>query len=297
MKKTLTIFAALILGASAYAQAPEQEDNQLFNHWSVGVGLLEDLHFQVAGTITPNLQVRLVYNTFQPYIGIADSFIKKSPDIGSINPFTKRVDLPDDGIHQNGVNIDFIDLTAQFRSSEMDLFVDYFPSKTGSFHFTGGLIVDLSPNMLTASGVPGNNSGQPAIQPSDYGTKEIAGLTTDLEGKFNLRASYGLKTVRPYLGIGFGRAVDLKRRVRVTVDLGVAYIGGLHVYGESYIDNYPERKDVELNSAWMTTTSVDGKSIKEHIGKDADNVIKYTDLANGFPVLPCARFTITCRLF
>ena len=297
MKKTLTLLTALILGVSAYAQAPEQEDNQLFNHWSVGVGLLEDLHFQVAGTITPNLQVRLVYNTFQPYIGIIDAFTKKNPDIGSINPFTKRVDLPDGGIHQNGLNIDYLDLTAKYKSSSLNLLLDYFPSKTGSFHFTGGLIVDLSPNMLTASGVPGNNSGQPAVPSSDYGKKEIAGLTTDLDGNINLRASYGLKTVRPYLGIGFGRAVDLQKRVRVTVDLGVAYIGGLHVYGESYLDNYPNAQDVELNEAWMTNTSIDGKTIKEHMGTDANDVIKYTNLANSFPVLPCARFTINCRLF
>ncbi len=302
MKKTLTLVTMLALSlfsVNAYAQHHAEydgEDNYLFNHWSVGVGILEDIHFQVAGTITPNLQVRLVYNTLHPYISIADNIVQKHTELNGINPLHETFDLGD-GIHTNGINIDKIDFTGSFKSRELNLLVDYFPSKKSSFHVTGGLILDLTPNMFAGTGTPLSNDGQPALQPSDYGTKEFIGITTDLEGKVNGKVCYGLSTVRPYVGIGFGRAVNTNKRVTVGLDLGVAYTGGLHAYAENYMVDYPNKIDVELNEEWTINNEINGKTIKEHMGKDADKYIKYVNFANKFPILPYLRFTINCRLF
>ena len=297
MKKTLAILTALAVSAfcvNAYAQIPEQ-DNQLFNHWSVGVGPIFDLNAQVATTITPNLQLRVVFDTYNHYLKIGNIFTEKMEEVGSLTPFVHS--FPVD-VHQNGLDIDEVKVTGNLKSGDLSFLLDFFPGQ-GNFHLTGGLVMDLSGNLVTATGVPANKSGQPTMQPSDRGKKAIAGITTDLDGNINLQAAYGLSTVRPYLGIGFGRAVDVKKRVSVNFDLGVAYIGGVHLYAENYMVNYPDPMKVELNEAWMNDpeNTIDGKTIREYMGKDYDEAVKWLNFANKFPVLPYARLTINCRLF
>jgi hypothetical protein len=297
MKKTHALVTALALSVSAFAQAPK-EDNYLFNHWSVGAGFLFDLNGQVATTITPNLQLRLVYDSYSHFLWIGNMFTKDIAEVGSLTPYVHSFPVGDNGVHTNGINIDDIVVTGKLNTANLNLLLDYFPGKS-SFHFTGGLILDMSGNLATLSGVPTNKTGEPTMQPSDRGKKEIAGLTTDLDGNVNIRAAYGLSTVRPYLGIGFGRPVDVRKRVTVNFDLGVAYIGGVHVYGESYMDNYPNCTSVELNEAWINDprNEIDGKTLREEMGEDYDEIVKYINLANKFPVLPYARLTINCRLF
>lgn len=294
MKKTIAILAILavsFISVNAYAQKQEK-DNYLFNHWSVGVGFLEDFHVQVAGTILPNLQVRVIYNTLHPYLAIANGILKNNPNVGAIDPFVKSIPM---NINQNGIKIDNLDLSARFASRELEFLVDFFPGKSSSFHFTGGIIVDVSPRMLDATATP-----NPALPAGDRATKEVFGISTDPNGVVHMYAAYGLKVVRPYLGIGFGRPVDLKKRVGVSVDMGLAYIGGLHLYSQTYIDDPTIPNDgpdnpveVELNEAWMNKYP----DIKNNLGADAAQYISILNTVNSFPVLPYIRFAINVRLF
>lgn len=303
MKKTTAIVAALAVSlfcANAFAQAPEKE-SYLFNHWSVGVGLSlpHGLNVQAAGTILPNLQVRVVYNNMFPYIGIANAVLKNNPNVGSINPFVTSIALPGGGYHQNGVNIDKIDIEGRLKSSELNFLIDFLPSEISSIRLTAGVVLDLSPDMVTITGKPVSNDGSAALQPSDCGNVEIAGITTDLQGNVNFRASYGLKTVRPYLGFGFGRPVDPSKRVTVNFDLGVAYTGGIHLYSQSYLLNPQKPAEVELNEAWINdpNNKVGNQTLKEALGTSADSFIKYVGMANSIPIMPYLRFTINVRLF
>ena len=295
MKKTTAILAALALtlfSVNAWAQAP-QKDNQFLNHWSVGVGLLEDAHVQVAGTILPSLQVRVLYSTLSPYVAIADGITKNNPNVGGINPFRKTIPVNAD---LNGVKIDNLDLEAQLKSSELQLMLDFFPSQISNFHFTGGLIVDFTPNILTAKLTPETN-GQPALKPAADGSGlvEFGGVSPDPNGDVNVWACYGTKKIRPYIGIGFGRAVDLEKRVHLTMDLGFAYIGGLHVFSEGYLQDWPNAKEVEITEEWCNNTKLPGgKTVTESVGA---RTVEYVGMANSFPVLPYARLTLNVRLF
>jgi hypothetical protein len=297
MKKTLALVTALALGASAFGQTPVK-DNYLFNHWSIGGGIITDLNLTVATTVTPNIQLRLVYDSYSHAVAIGNVFTKDIPEVGQINPYIHSFPVGDEGIHSNGLNIDNVVVTGKLNTGNLNLLMDFFPGK-GAFHFTGGLILDLSGNIATISGVPTNKTGQPTMQDSDRGKKEAAGITTDLDGNVNVKVAYGLGTVRPYLGIGFGRAVDVKRRVSVNFDLGVAYIGGVHVYGENYMVDYPHLTKVELNQAWIDNPEnrIDDKTLRETLGEDYDETVKWLNLANSFPVLPYARLTVNVRLF
>ena len=300
MKKTLAILAALAISfvsVNAYAQKQEK-DNYLFNHWSIGVGVLEDFHVQVAGTILPNLQIRLLYGSYQPYIALGSAILKNT-SVGAIDPYVNSFALGDGGYHQNGINIDKIDVEARIRTHELQMMVDFFPVKGSAFHVSGGLVFDISPDLLSAKATPKSNDGSPALQPSDMGKKSIAGISTDLEGNINLRASYGLSVVRPYVGIGFGRPVNLEKRVSVSFDMGLTYVGGLHLYTHNYVNTYPDPTVVEINGAYLNdpNNKVGDKTVKETLGADADKIIQYVDMTNTFPIMPYIRFAVNVRLF
>lgn len=300
MKKTLAILAAAaisLLSVNAYAQKQEKE-NYLFNHWSVGVGVLEDLHIQVAGTILPNLQVRLQFATAQPYVGLASAILKNT-SVGAINPYQHSFPLGDGGYHQNGINIDKVDVEARLRASEINLMVDFFPVKESAFHITGGVNFALAPDIVTAKATPKSNDGSPALQPSDMGKKAIAGISTDPNGDVNVRVAYGLPSVRPFVGIGFGRPVNLEKRVSVSVDMGLTYVGGIHVFTHNYVPTYPDPTVVEINGAYINdpANKVGDKTVKEALGADADKIVQYVDMVNTFPVMPYIRFAVNVRLF
>lgn len=300
MKKTTAFLAALAVSlfcVNASAQAPEKE-SYLFNHWSVGVGLLEDFHVQATGSILPNLQIRVLYNTLTPYIAIADAITKNNPNIGGINPFVKDIPVNAD---LNGVTIKDMNLEAKLNSRELHLLVDFYPSDISSIHFTGGVIFDLSPQMVTAHITPRGNDGSAILKPGADGSGLVGfgGVSPDPNGVINVWAAYGLPTVRPYLGVGFGRPLDVKKRVSVNFDLGVAVIGGLRFYAEGYEDsvgvNWPTAKAVELSEEWCNTTTLPGgKTVTEQVGS---NYIEYVGMASSFPVLPYARLTLNVRLF
>lgn len=297
MKKTLALVTALAFSAGAFAQTPT-EDNYLFNHWSIGAGVITDMNFQVATTVTPHLQLRLVYDTYGHLVAVANMFTKDMPNVGSLTPFTHSFPVGDNGVHSNGINIDDVVVSGKMKSADLNLLVDYFPGK-GSFHFTGGIILDMSGDIVSVSGTPTNKTGEPTMQPSDRGKKEIAGITTDLDGNVNLKAAYGLARVRPYLGIGFGRPVNVKKRVSVNFDLGVAYIGGIHAYAQNYMVDYPNATAVELNQAWIDNPEnrIDDQTLKEMMGDSYGETVKWLNFTNSFPVLPYARLTLHVRLF
>lgn len=295
MKKTIAILATLavtLFSVNASAQAPEQ-DNQLFNHWSLGIGLLDDFHVQASGTVFPFMQVRIVYGTYAPYIGLANLFTKKNPNIGNINPYQTSINV---NINQSGYQIDKMNVTAKLNTDELNFLLDFFPAKGSNFRLTAGMVLDLSPNLVTASFMATKADGTAAIPVEDRMSTQVFGITTDAQGAFNLKLAYGLKTVRPYIGIGFGRPVDLKKRVSVNFDLGVAFIGGLHLYAESYYKrpaNSPEL--VELNEAWLNAP--EQAQLKEQIGTEADAYMKYLNMVNRFPVMPYMRLGVNVRLF
>ena len=296
MKKTTSILATLavtLFCVNASAQTVEKE-SYLFNHWSVGVGLLEDFHIQAAGTILPNLQVRLVYSTLHPYIGIASAILKNNPNVGSLTPFTKTVPVNQT---VSGVTIKDLNIEARLHSRELNLLIDFFPSEMSNLHITGGVIFDLSPDLIKASLTAVDNAGNPVLKPAADGSGLVSfgGVSPNPDGVINLKVNYGLKTVRPYLGIGFGRPVTMDKRVSVNFDLGVAYIGGIHFMSEGYLNTWPEAEAVDLNENWIETTTLPGgKTVKQTIGSGLAN---YLGMANTLPLLPYLRLTVVCRLF
>lgn len=297
MKKVLAIASAVALTLASFnaqAQIADQE-NVLFNHWSIGVGFgfTEGIQITAGTTILPNLQGRIVYNTLSPVVAIANPIVAKfAPEYG-VNPISATIAV---GIHETSprIDVDEVIINGNLHDRSLALLADFFPSKKSSFHITGGVMFNIHPQLLSLTATLVNkSSSEPAIDPSNYANTEFFGITTDPEGKVHLGLQSGLNVVQPYLGIGFGRPVSLKSRVSFNFDLGVTYIGGFHLVSRNYYENPEKPVNVELNQAWIDANP----DIKDNMKDNYDTVTKYLNLVNGFPVQPYMRFTLAVRLF
>lgn len=297
MKKVLAIASAVALTLASFnaqAQIADQE-NVLFNHWSIGVGFgfSEGVQITAGTTILPNLQGRIVYNTLSPIVAIANPIVAKFAPEYSINPVQATFQV---GVHQTSprIDVDEVNVNGNIHDRSLALLADFFPSKKSSFHITGGVMFNIHPQLVSLTATLVNkSSSEPAVDPSNYANTEFFGITTDPEGKVHLGVQSGLNVVQPYLGIGFGRAVSLKSRVSFNFDLGVTYIGGFHLVSRSYYEDPQKPVNVELNQAWIDANP----DIKENLKENYDTTVKYLNLVNGFPVQPYMRFTLAVRLF
>jgi hypothetical protein len=291
MKKTLAIVTALAISVASFAQTPGE--NYLFNHWSLGVGfgLTDGLQVTVGTTILPNLQARIQYSDFFTHVAIGNAIMKGQNAPFGINPIEYQIT----GInyHENGINIDQVDLQGTIQQRDLALLVDFFPSPKSTFHVTGGIMFSLAPNLVSVVGTPKNTTNSdPVMDNQDKGHVRIAGITTDYEGLIHADVKYGLP-VKPYLGIGFGRPVNPDGRVSVNFDMGVAFIGGAHLYSYDYSSG--SRVPVELNEAWINDPN--NAELKANLGDSVNDIVPKLRTANNFPVMPYLRLTVNVRLF
>lgn len=279
MKKTLAVLVALAVSLAAFAQVKNQ--NVLFKHLSLGVGIGDDIHAEVATTLTPWLQMRVMYSTVMPYISLASPLADKFMKGASLAPLHVPVNV---NYKSAEINIDQVDIDGSFNWHDINLLFDLYPARNSVFHFTVGALFGLSPKLMTAVGKP-----TPALPQSDWANTRFMGVTTNPQGNIDIEARFSMSTVKPYVGVGFGRPVTKNNVVGVNLDLGVAYIGGIHAYSKDYYGDVNAPKDVEINSAWVNSEP----KVREQVGE----YTKYIDMLNSFPVLPILRITLNVRLF
>ena len=201
--------AALLLSASAGAQ--------VFNHLSVGAGVGTDgLSLEVAAPLGKYVDVRAGYGTAVGLIGytVKDLSVPEHPGA----PHSNEASVP---------------LRISLGMSDARLLFNLYPSAEKGFHFTLGALF----------GSPAFVRGTLSNLPADYNT-----VGFDVDG-YLVKAKNGVLAtelcapglggsgfaVKPYVGIGFGRAVPTSSRVSFSFDLGAAYQGqmGLWAEGES----------------------------------------------------------------
>lgn len=218
MKRKVLFGLLLMLCVTGMAQE-EKKDKNFLNHLAVGVtGGTPGVGFDVAMPLCHYVQVRA---------GVA--FI---PDI----KFDTELELTD---------IDYYDYTSTYLRDleEFDvegkvgftngkLLFDLFPSKRSSFHLTVGAYFGSSKI------VKAYNKEEGSLK-EVYDYNQTAGanriglelgnylLEPDADG--NIEASIKTKSFKPYVGLGFGRAVP-KKRVGFMFEMGVQFWGSPAVY-------------------------------------------------------------------
>ena len=217
-------------------------DRQLVNHLAAGipigfmgngVGIIE-----VATTLTPHLQFRLGY-----HIPIVSAFKFSYNDISSVAKTFGAGDLPK-SIDYNGKQINLTESKLSFGSNlgGINFLMDVFPGKKSGFHFTFGFYFNPScpDNLLEVNLDMSGALKDAGFTPGKY-NEVYFGFNED-DPRFRISPNQkgvitaGIRTlpIHPYAGIGFGRAIDPSRRVCVSFDMGVLYIGSPILVGYDY---------------------------------------------------------------
>lgn len=235
MKKILFLMLASLLGTQHINAQDNTAEYGIFNHLGAAVSVGTDgIGFDVASPLTNYVAFRAGVS-FWPKIKFSHNF-----RINDNNPLIT----------------DNVDVEAKSNIFNCKLLADIYPSKHDGFHFTIGAFVG-NDDVVNAT-----NTSMFITDPSKYGKLGLKlgdyRVTTDEKGYAH--ADVKVNSFKPYLGIGFGRAIPQKNRVSVACDLGVQFWGkpGLgaktkddwgdesyHKFKSSELDEYddPDLKD------------------------------------------------------
>ena len=249
MKKLLvTILGAFFSVLGVWADEPVEKFG-VFNHMSVGVGVgTTGLGFQIAFPITDYLALRGGYSFF-PGNMVKPKFNAQYEHNGGIKDKTK--------------------VEAKLNMGDADLLIDVYPGKKTGFHFTAGFFLGRE-KLVKAQNVS-----------PIYGAKPGEGLiigdyTVGICNDGVARAAIQVKKFKPYVGLGYGRAVPNKR-VNFSFDLGVMFWGSPEVWGSN----------VDDPNEFIKVT-------KKDTGEEA---AKYWDILSKVKVYPMLTFRLNGRIF
>jgi hypothetical protein len=211
MKKLLI---ACMLLAGGFAQASAQElspkDFGYFNHLSGGIVLgTEGIGIEVAAPITYDFAVRMGYSLMPKF------------------KYSKSLNLNE---NKGAFIKDRVDIGGKLNMGDFKLLVDWYPFRTSSFHATAGFFIGRSTVVKIDNKEPfvkDNYKGVAGIElgvydPSNPQSESRYTLMTDPNG--DIKGELEVNAFKPYLGVGFGRAVP-KGRIGVQFDLGIQFWG------------------------------------------------------------------------
>jgi len=219
-KKVAVIFILGCLSLNANSQ-----ETGILNHLSAGLKAGSDgLGLELAAPIGQRFQVSLGYSMMPP---LAYRRTFNVPEHPGASEGEKGADIPTDA-------------EAAAHLSDLEVFVSYFPIENNNFHISAGLT--LGPHDIV-------RIRNLSPMPPDY---NIIGL--DVDGYTvkavdnNINGYIDVNQLKPYIGIGYGRAFNKDKRVCLSIDFGALYWGkpGLFAPGEPLIGDW---EDVRISSA------------------------------------------------
>ena len=232
MKKLLLICALATLGLSqAFAQLDE-DDFGFFNHLSAGVSLGTDgIGIEVAAPLTYNFAVRAGYSLMPKFK------YSKGLDLGLSDQ--DKADMAR-GTYKGAFLTPEVDLEGKLNMGDFKLLIDWYPFRSSSFHATAGFYIGRGTVVEVTNKRPFIKDGYDAgIELGDASSTVNYGMsryTLKPDENGNLKVEAKVNGFKPYLGIGFGRAVP-KGSVGVQFDLGVQFWGKPEVHGNmEYIE-------------------------------------------------------------
>lgn len=291
MKKSLLSLAVACV-------APASVNAQSFNH--LGISVEAGVHGAGVNLTAPILDKHL-------YLTLGYNFPAVNYDMDvdvSAGEFNKSVQSLNTSIEQyNTISGDNLGKAKPFNqditvkaSADIKLFnnakalLQYFPSSSHSFHFTAGVMIgqedflNLSGDIDKASwanyqGIVSNAQNLNSKLPTDQQVKiddklrfKIDEQVMEIDNNGHVEADVTYSKIKPYFGIGFGKAIPENKRVGFQFELGAWYHGTPKI--ESQCEN----------------TSTDPETVSEGI----DGV---GDILSKIQVMPTITFRITGRLF
>lgn len=261
----------LLFVAAGSMKAQTVEDNYIFTHLGGNISVGTDgIGIEVATPITEWGVLRAGVNFF-PGIKV-----------------NKSVGYDINNKHGDGK------IEAKFHKVDGKILYDFYPFRQkNSFHVTAGLFIGRG-DIVTASFIDDYrcplDAGVDLVHAGDepWILEPLGGdPANQVSGVLDLR----LKTnvVKPYIGIGFGRAIP-KRRVNVAFDLGVQFHGKPRLEGYAYMD----QPDMPRAYKWIELESQDLHLFGNKTNKDIDDAF---DIMNKVKVWPVLNIRLTGRFF
>jgi hypothetical protein len=265
MKKLLIVcmlFAGGITQTSAQDLSPE--DFGYFNHLSGGIVLgTEGIGIEVAAPLTYNFAVRMGYS-FMPKFKYS-----KGLDLGLSDQ--DKADMAK-GTYKGAFLSPEVDLEGKLNMGDFKLLVDWYPFRSSSFHATAGFFIGsgtvvevTNKKLFIKDGYDAGIELGDASANVNYGMSRYT-LKPDENG--NLKVEAKVNSFKPYLGVGFGRAVP-KGRIGVQFDLGVQFWGKPEVHGNmEYIEQSTGQvvtRYEKINKSRIISENKDYQDLKDAI--------------------------------
>ena len=266
MKKLLVLFA--FTGLSLTPASAQEDDQLIFNHLGIGISVgTTALSINASTVLTPYFGIRAGINIW-PAIKMRSNMHLGSRiqhwETGDLVKYVEELNevLSDD--QQIPMEMpDMVDLHVKPKLTAGHILIDYYPFPhhsnfhlTTGFHVGTGTVIDIH-NRHEGSLLPvtlwNNAMEDPNTQDivKEYGLEPIGLLLGDYflapDEDGNLDARIRVSGFRPYLGLGFGRAVP-RKRIGCQFDLGVQFWGSpkVVVNGETL---QPDRVGDQLDDA------------------------------------------------
>ena len=247
--KRLCMASIAALAMSLFSQPVLAQDRVsefgIFDHLSAGVTIgTTGVGLDLAAPVTDYLQVRAGYNFFSGF------------------KYKEDVDYRAKGKPTRGKT----EVEGKNYMSTGHLLLDVYPFPNQTFHATAGFYLGTDEVVKIENTIP--------VKDFEPGEGIVIGdhiVGFDSEGYAH--GCIKVQKFRPYVGIGFGRAVP-RKRIGVSGDFGVQFWGKPKVYEKQ--------------------TGMDLEVKKEDLGEDSN---KYYDVISKFSVWPVLNFRFTVRLF
>lgn len=231
MKKYLLISILSVFGlTTAHAQYNDQVELGIFDNMSVGLGLgTTGISLDVAAPITPLLAVRLGADIV-PKITIHPALdLGITKDIQEISMDLIGERLPDK-----------IDFDGKIKFAAGHLLVDIYPFKKSSFHVTAGAYLggkeignlNTAGDQILLKAIYEYNKAIELVDPDLKVGVKLGNYFLEPNKDGVIKTSLEVNALRPYIGIGFGRAVPTKHRFACNFDLGFQFWGTPKIYLE-----------------------------------------------------------------
>lgn len=245
MKKKLFLMTILAMALSLQGASAQKNVRQfgVFDHVGIGVSAgTTGIGFQLAAPITDYLQLRAGYSYMPEY--------SYKTDIDYTN--TKGGDGE-------------TEVEGTLHMADWNVLLDIYPFKKSGFHLTAGFF-NGKERVITAENTKPVTDVDGGLEIGDY----IVGF----DNKGIARAAIQVKKMKPYVGIGFGRAVP-RKRLSFNFEMGAQLWGSPGVYAQA------------TNGGWAKAKSND-------VDHEDDGAI---DIISKITVYPVITFRINGRIF
>lgn len=272
MKKiAMAVLLLFTVMGSAFAQESEksQFERGVFNHVGVNVGVgTEGISVGVAAPLTNFLEFEAGVNVMPGFKVNDDLTIETQTVPVTYNGYSTTVQIPDAKVNAKG---DFSRTTFNIKANVYPFGGNSKFFVAAGLSFGGKKIAKVNGTSEELRGIVENQFPQYKDLILDAIGANLGGYNIKFDDSYSISGDVRCNSVRPYLGLGFGRLVP-KNRIGFRFELGCQFMGKLKVY----------QNDTEL----------DLNQMMKDAGAD-DDISKFVNNWKYYPVL---KFSLVGRV-